>query len=413
MSAVRIMRSWRTSEYLKKLAVPGPDGYRLYSNLANVKDVTSEDRAGDNEAESLMKMAFGMTMPRGKDKIELKEMQGTFEILSGPEKGTYENHIAVVANDHTVIRFEPSPMFSGRLLINNARLTTLQGLPYGIGILEMALDEQDTANAVHNQNIDATNCIIQPELEVVTDLLVDGIMKPSGPGARHEVIQGGAIRAIDKNFSGLQVGVAIVDAAIARHERITGAVNTAGGSRESATRTARNANVIATKLGGAVEAVEEDFVSEALNTAMEMNAQYIEEDVVFSVTQNKKSVVKKISPVEIRRGWLVRVAGSKYMAEKQERIQNLMMATQISAQAEAGGQPSPVRKEILYARLFKEVLGSADDIVMSSQEYKELLTQFQAAQAQAQIAMAQSGQQDAGASGQAQGAPGSAPAGAP
>jgi DNA-binding FrmR family transcriptional regulator len=407
MSALRIMRSWRTLEYLKRFTKPDATGYVLYENLKNVFDATSEDRASDNEAEALVKMALGLQMPQGANKVEIKEQHGTFEIASGPEAGIYENWIVAVANDTAVIRCEPTPMYSGRLLINNARLTTIEGAVYGIGIIEKALDEQDTVNAVHNQNIDAVNAVIQPESEVVVDWLVDGIMKPSGPGVRHEVTQQGAITPIQKNFQGLPLGFAVEEAAIARHERMTGAVNTASGSRESATRTARNANIIATKLGGAVEAVEEDLIQEALNTAMEMNAQYIDEDVVFSITQDKKSVVKKVSPVDIRRGWLVRVAGSKFLAEKDARVQNLMMAAQITQQAEAGGMPSPVRKDVLYRRLFKEILEESDDMVMSAEDYRALIVEYQAAMAAAQTA-AQAGAVQGGEPGTAGDAGGAA-----
>lgn len=414
-SAIRIIRSFRTLKYLEQMAKPDESGYAVYENLKNVAEVTGEDRVSDNEAEALLKMALGMQMPTGQDKVEIKEQQGTFEIASGPEAGIYENWIAVVANE-TLVRCEPTPMFSGKLLVHNARLNVLPGAVYGIGILEKALDEQDSVNAIHNQNIDAVNCVIQPEMEVVLDNVVDGIVKPSGPGQRHEVTEHNTFNPIRKDFSGLQVGFAAVEASIGRHERMTGAINTAGGSRESATRTARNANVIATKLGGAVEAVEEDLISEALNMAMEMNAQYMpdDDDVVFSITQDKRSVIKKISPRDIRRGWLVRVAGSKYLAEKQERVQNLMMASQIAGQRAASGTPSPIREDELYRRLFKEVLGDSDGIVMTAEEYKELMVQYQSAQAAAQMGAAQvEQQQQSGQAGEAGGGPVGAPAGGP
>lgn len=410
--AIRIMRSFVTKGYIKSKSKPDDTGYQLYANVDKIHNITSEDRAPDNEADSLVKMALGMQMPTGPDKVELKTQHGTFEITSGPDAGIYENYVVCVANDQTVIQCEPSPMFSGRPLVNNARLIVVEGAVYGIGILEKALDEQDTANALHNQNIDATNSIIQPECEVVQDWLVDGIMKPSGPGARHYVTQQGAINPIQKNFQGLPIGYQAEQAAISRHERITGAVNTASGVQESATRTARNSNVIATKLGGAVEAVEEDLLEEALNTAMEMNMQYITDDVVAALTQNGKSVVRKIPPTDIRRGWTVRVAGSKHLAEKQERTQNLMMATQMSAQFEANGQPSPVRKEKLAQRLFKEILGDSGDLVMDTEEYKALLVEFQAAQAAAQMAAQNGAMGDAG-SGPGAEQPGAGAAGGP
>jgi hypothetical protein len=159
--AIRIMRSFVTKGYIKSKSKPDDTGYRLYENVDKIHNITSEDKAPDNDADALVKMALGMQQPTGPDKVELKTQHGTFEIASGPDAGIYENYVVCVANDHTVIQCEPSPMFSGRPLVNNARLTVVEGAVYGIGILEKALDEQDTANALHNQNIDATNSIIQ------------------------------------------------------------------------------------------------------------------------------------------------------------------------------------------------------------------------------------------------------------
>jgi hypothetical protein len=189
IGSIRVMRSFRTLQYLKALAKPDPKtGYVLYENLDLVKPDRSEEGTGDNDAEILMKMAVGMTLPHGKDKIEVKEQHGTIEIPSGPDAGLYENYVAVTFNDE-LVRLEPSPLFSNKPLVQNARLTIFEGAVYGVGIIEKSLSEQDTVNAVHNQNIDATNSVIQPEYEVVEENLAEP-MKPSGPGARHKVHAG-------------------------------------------------------------------------------------------------------------------------------------------------------------------------------------------------------------------------------
>jgi hypothetical protein len=376
-SALRIIRSWRTLAYLKQMAKPGEDGYKLYENLSSVQEIASEDRSEDNSSEHLLKMALGMTMPTGKNKVQLKEMHGTFEINGpGGEKGLYENYICTVANNE-LIRCEPSPMFSGRPLVQNARLITIEGGVYGIGVIEKALDEQDSAVAIHNQNIDAVASIISPECEVVEDQLVDGEAKPSGPGVRHYVTQVGTFNAIPKNFQGVPLGFESLNACIRRHERITGSIDTGSGNTESATKTARNTNVIATKLGGHVEQVELDFIGESLNAAMELNAQYIDDNQKFSITQDERVLKLDISPEHIRRGWLVFSAGSKYMAEKQARLEKLMMTLQMATQSEASGKPSPVRMDNLWRKLFKEALGEADDLLMSKEEYEAALQQYQ------------------------------------
>lgn len=382
--SLRIMRSFRTKAYLKKMAEPKEDGYRLYSHIDKVSELTSEDRAPDNEAETLMKMAMGMQMPFGKNKVEVKEMHGTFEISKGGENGIYENYIVTVANDQ-LIRCEPSPMFSGRPMIQNARLTVMEGAVYGIGYVEKALDEQDSANAIHNQGIDAVNVVIQPEFEVMEDNLIDGVMKPSGPGVRHMVNELGSIIPIQKNFQGIPMGFAALNESIARHERTTGAINTSGGGDETATRTARNTNIIATKMGAHVEAFEDELITEALNMFMEMNAQYLDTEQIVQITQDGRIKNVTIPPHYIRRGGLVRAAGSRYLAEREQRIQNLMMATQLAEQRMAQGVPSPVRDDKLWAKLMKEILGESDDIVKSPEEYAAELAAFKQEQEKAAV----------------------------
>ena len=246
------------------------------------------------------------------------------------------------ANDQTVIQCEPASLWSGRPLVRNARLIKLEGAVYGIGVLEKALAEIDTIQAIHNQNIDATNCVIQPEYEVNQNGLVDGIMRASGPGARHYVYEKGTINAIVKNFQGLPIGERAVQAAIQRFERVTGAVDTASGSDESATRTARNTNIINTKLGAHVRAVEDELISPAVNMQLELNAQYVDAEQVFVITQDEKARELRLSPDMVRRGAIAYAAGSKYLAEKQERVMNLMTGLQLVNELKASGQPTPV-----------------------------------------------------------------------
>jgi len=399
-SSLRIGRSWRTTEYLKKLAKPDEDGYRLYENIEKINETSSEERESDNEAEALFKMAMGLEMPHGVDKNEVKEMHGTFE-LSGAHgnKGLYENYIATIAGN-TLIRCEPSPMYSGRPQLNNARLIKLDGDPYGTGIIEKALDEQDTANAIHNQNIDAVNTVIQPEMEVVEVDLTDGEMKPSGPGVHHMVERANTITPIVKNFQGIPMGFEAERASIARHERITGAINTSGGSDESATRTARNTNVIAGKLGSHVVDFEDEFLNESMNISFEMNAQYLTDEQIISITQDGSLSQLKIDPAAIRRGWYVYSAGSKHLAEKDQRIQQLLMAQQMVDGAAASGRPTPVREAELWTLTMKEILGDiSGSLVMSQEEFEAKLAEFEQKQIEAQLreaALAQQGTDQAG-----------------
>lgn len=372
MNAFRIMRTWRTKDFLQQKAKPDEEGYRFYENLKNVRESESEATSRDNVSEVLMKSALYMQMPQNKTKVELKTGLGN---IPGLDR-MYRGWKITVANDGEVIYAEPSPMFSGRPQINNARLIKMEGDPYGTGVLEKALDEQDSTNALHNQNIDATASVIQPEYEVVEDNLVDGIMKPSGPGARHAVYESGAITPITKNFQGLPIGIEVVRESIARFERFTGAINTATGNDESATRTARNTSVIATKLGAHVIAVEEELVTEAVNIMIEMNGTFIQDEQVFAITQDNKNIVVNVSPLALQRGWIAHSMSSQYLAEREERINNLMMGLQLNEQRVATGMPSPVKEVKLWQRVFKEILGDWGDLVDTEEEFAQKMEQY-------------------------------------
>lgn len=398
--ALRIMRTWRTKAFLREEAKPDDMGYRRYSNISSLHDMESEDRSKDNSVESMMKRAIGMDMPYGKDKVELKSQYGTFELNGAHgEKAIYKNYVVVIGNDNTLLQCEPAPMLSGMPTVNNAKLITYDGMVYGVGVLEKALPEQDTANAILNQTVDATNAVIQPEYEVFEDGLVDGMMNPSGPGVRHLVSKQGSIIPLQKNFQGIPIGHEAVNAAIARHERITGAVNVASNSDESATRTARNSGIISTKLGGHVTSVEDNLITPAINMQMEMNAQYLEDDQIFTYTQDGRLSKYEVSIQDIRRGAVAFAAGSKYLAERQERIMNLQTLLQLGVESKASGQPSPFKVEKIAKNLAKEIMGESGDMVMSDEEFAAEVQAFQE-----QIMAQQAAEQEAAMNG-AQGRP--------
>ena len=144
---------------------------------------------------------------------------------------------------------------------------------------------------------------------------------------------------------------------------------------------------------------------------LEMNAQYIQEDQVFAVTQDKRIQNVKVSPQAIRRGWMVHARGSKYLAEKDQRIQDLMMATQLAEQRQAQGIPSPVRDDKLWKMLLKEILGESGDVVKTDEEYAAEVAQYKAEQQALAMAEAEANGANAGDGAEGQRGPGQAPVG--
>ena len=374
-TAFRAQRTWRTKAYLQRMSKPDEDGRVLYSNIREVQDVDREDQAKHNQVMQELMVAVGMAMPHDKDKVELIEAWGTFEVPDGSSgvHRVYENHVATIANGRTLIRFEPSPLVCPELPLQLGRLITKKGMTYGIGIIEKALDEQDTANATHNQNIDAVACVINPEFEVVEDGLVD-TLKPSGPGQRHRVLEKNTINPIRKDFAGLPLGNEQLQASISRFERFTGAVNTAGGGEETATRTARNTGIISAKINKWSRAIEDTLVEPSMNMMLQMVAQFVGDDQFIRVTQSDKVSIETLPVEALMRGWMVNLRGSEYIADKESRFQNDMMFIQVA------GQPI-LMPFVKWVNLLKRVaidlgIRDVDNIINASPEAEALVQEM-------------------------------------
>ena len=126
---------------------------------------------------------------------------------------------------------------------------------------------------------------------------------------------------------------------------------------------------------------------------------------IIPITQDGNNSEITVPPQAIRRGWFVYATGSKYLAEKQERIQNLMMALQMAEQRTASGRPSPVKEDELWRRAFKEILDTSDDVVMSKEEWEQVLEEDRQRQQQLALLQESGGQNGTGSSAGAQTAP--------
>jgi len=375
--AFRAHRTWRSKEYLRRVSKPNDDGYRLYEGIDAITGGEDRAAAEGNQEENLLRIALGQSVNvRKPNDVELIHAEGTFEVPTADGYETFENYVAVVANGQHLIRFEKTPLISGRRTLNNAKLIRINGSQYGIGIIEKALSEQDSVNAIHNQVIDAVHCVIQPEYARVRNSVTSP--KPSGPGQVHDMADQGDIMPFQKNFSGIPLGSAEVNAAIGRFERVTGAINTApqGRGQESATRTARNANIVQLKLGKWTRAIEKDFIQRMVQTMIDMNAQYIGEEKMFRISQTDPSGQSwmKISPEALSKGWLCEIASTQYVIDKQERIQNGMAFLQMVSQPVF---VPAIEWQKLLEQLSEDIMGRrGSGIVKSGPEIGEQMNQI-------------------------------------
>ena len=400
-TTLRAHRMWRSRPFLKRLAQKDQSGYALYENLQSMGNEQLIRNEQDTKLDEIKASILNMQMPQQQKGDELITFTGTFEIGNT----TYENHVATIGNRRGLIRLEPLQLWSGQSHIRNARLIKQVGDPYGIGVVEKALGLESMAQAQANQIVDAVAAVIQPEYEVVVDGLYDQ-MKASGPGARHFVKEKGTINPIMKNMQGIPVGMQQLNSTLQKIEQTTGAAFAMGegNPRESATKTAGRSNVANSRMTHIARRVELEFIEPSLDQFIQMDAQYLTEEQWYVVTQGSKVKWNKVSPVALRRGWLVRAAGAKMFIDEAQKLERDLMTFQT-----VSNNPALIAiTDMPY--LFKKFLRNqgyedVDRIVNDSEEARLIMTQLALSMAGVDNGGDESGNGDASSNGQAPGGP--------
>ena len=368
-TAFRASKFWRSKAHLMRFAQPDESGYAVYENLQNVKNAQRRtDEDGDKE--NLIANTFGMQIP-DKQQVDLIEACGDFEIAAPDTSGEstiFRNYVATVANKRTLIRFEPSHLWSG---IPHQQLSTLIPVPnqtYGVGLVEMALGTQDAINARSNQIIDAAAYAINPEVKAVDDGVLDPDDSKSGPGSIVWVGTMDNAEPMHKNFSGIQLGMQEVGMMKGEFQQISRSANpfTTQHYKKSATEIARDATVSGASLKHIANFFETETLIPILTMQLQLNQQYINEEVAIEVNQDDKTEILRAGPQAIRQSWLVRVVGSQNITEKEKRINDLLMFYQLTA-----GNPvtaPQVDMRYLMQRILEEMgIQDADKILADEQ----------------------------------------------
>jgi hypothetical protein len=369
--ALRIRKYMVSRETLRQLAEPKANGYRLYENVDAIEEVDKITETGESHYE-LRQRAFNL-QPVSRQGVMLKEAQGTMEIENalGDGRNVFVSYIATVANDKTLIRFEPTYFWSGELPLQWSTYIDLPGHVYGLGLIEPFLGLQDLINARANQMIDATAFAISPEYKFVPDGLIQKHLK-SAPGKGHPMRSIENMQVLDKDFRGIQIAMNEIQQLVQEFRGMTRSLSPLSSGDESATKTALDANIVGTDLGQRASHIEEDMVGRALNLWMQLNAQYLDEDRMARMIEDGDLALSKLSPEKIRQGWVIEATGSRQFADRAEQYQNLMMWGQMFL----GNQiTAPAVKISNFMRKAYELLGfdDTDDIIRGGEEAMQIL----------------------------------------
>lgn len=409
--ALRINRNFKTKAYLERMAEPDAMGYSIYENIDSINNENVYKESSDGLRQSIdAEMGF-YNIP--KERVELLEAWGDFEI----DGETYHNHVLVVANRNTVIRFEPNPYAHGRI---PWQMFVLQPDPievYGNGVLEPALGLQDVVNVRINQIIEGNALTVNPQLQVVNDGTIDLENFISAPGAIHLVSQIGNIAPLQMAGKP-ELGMQEIGFMMSQFNQSTGSMQSFSTEnyQKSATEISAQAGMTNARAAESIRHIENSMVIPALEMQLELNQQMMDQATWIRVVEPQQDpnnidpftgmprmydqvgpAPMQIAPDDIRGEFDIYPVGAGWVANNREALAQMIQLTQVIAQSPA----AQVIKWNEFAKLAYEKANVRDAyrFIKSDQEIFFEQQQALAMQAQQQMASAGSGQGGSGGPG--------------
>ncbi|MBK9496744.1 MAG: hypothetical protein IPO08_20025 [Xanthomonadales bacterium] len=359
-TALRIKRSFKSLAYLRRFAEPDEMGYAVYQNLGDISEVDLQSSRTSTDSQIAARAAsFGLNTPKLNRGVELLELQGDMEI---PVDGSgsiqvFVNYTATIANSKTLIRFEPGFLWTNEPSTYLATICNPPGETYGIGILEPNRGTNEVLQARTNQLVDGVAAAINPEYKCIEDGIVD-VNATSAPGKRHLVGRMDNMEPIKKDLGGIYAAMQDYASLKAEFQQGTRSINPSVPMyQRSATEVNQNAGVIAATLNQIVRDIEEGGLSAAIRHQVCMNGMFINNTVMAHTIENGVDSWMPISPLDIRRGWIIDVRGSQHVAERTQKVQDLMFFGQMT-----GGNPvyAPFVRHLQYLKKVYAEMGFHD-----------------------------------------------------
>lgn len=344
---IKIYRSLISKAELLALAEEEINGYSVYDLKAVKKALDTKDDApkesSDSQAQT-RKEHFGIssTDTRDEDTVELLWAHGDFSI----ENHLWRDYIVVLVNREDLIRCEKSPFLSGLSPLRMSSLIPVKGLPYGLGILESALGQQDIINIRTNQVIDCMALTLNPV--VIADLSrvnnVEDII--SAPGAVWDVEET-VPPPIVPVFLPQQAFQGYTEANIHKAEFVDATFshkNFGAQTREqTATEVATSASAIQTVLGRMAQRAENIDLEQIFLWFDETEKQYFDPSrEVFARYSDDDQRFEQITPEVIFQHYTWKATGSGATAMAEVRLQQLFQWAIAMAQTPAAGDVSYV-----------------------------------------------------------------------
>lgn len=279
----------------------------LYQNLEAIEMPTSGEVMPDphqqHRRQAMGQQVESLSTSLQAPTIELLEAWGDFTV--GDQ--LYRNHVCVVANGSTVIRFEPNPFLNGKKPFVFTTLTPVPNELYGIGAIEKVLSLQHAINTLTNQKLDVINISINnPFTYLVGDEVFDPETIVTRPGALIPVKSHDTLRPIQylNNFT---VAFSEIEDLKQEIQQATGAFTLRGseGLLANSARTATEISVMATgnsqKFSSFTKHLEVTSIEPVIRHMFELAQQFVQDPVALHcVDDQHQHRYVTVSPTQLQ-----------------------------------------------------------------------------------------------------------------
>lgn len=334
-----------------------------YSNLETLQPTTAVDT--DEANKRARRRTFGLDEPQGSnsatpDIIRLLEAWGDFRI--GDQ--VYRNYVCVVANESTVIRFEPNPYDSGMKPFIFTNFIPVPNEIYGISAIEKSLGLQHAINTLTNQKLDVINLSINsPFTYLINDDVFDPDKVVTRPGALIPVKSHDTLRPIQylNNFTVAFTEIADLKAEI---QEATGAMKYFTGDASADQRTATEVSALVNggtqKFSSFLSHLEHTSLEPFLRIIFENTRQFVSEPENLRVRNHDGAWLFKRIPPELLKccECEFRIDGSRGLLFKEQELKSISTFLQLAENSPSlKGQ---INLPLLYKKIYRR-LGFTDE----------------------------------------------------
>ncbi len=327
-----------------------------YHNLTHLKLKTQEAQDINDSNKQSRRRAFGLDEPlptadESMEKVSLLEAWGDFII----GETVYKNHVCVVANQDTVIRFEPNPYESG---MKPFIFTTFIPVPneiYGIGAIEKSLGLQHAINTLTNQKLDVINLSINsPFTYLINDDVFDPDTLITRPGALIPVKSHDTLRPIQylNNFTVAFTEIADLKA---EAQEATGALKYFTGADQESSRTATEVSALVQggtqKFSSFLAHLEHTSLEPFLRMVLENARQFTGKPENLRICEQNGDVsFQKIQPETLKTcDCQFRIDGSRSLLNKEQELKSITAFLRLVESSPA------LREQVNWLALYKKI----------------------------------------------------------